>query len=145
MISINKKLKDKILFSNKYNYIYADFTGSGQASPIIEHIICKNILPYYANIHSNSFFSKKMSKYIKYTKDYIKNYMNVSNDQVIIFTGNGSTGSFNHIIRSIDYNNYEKFVIFVFIRFGSLSFEFGLITKLNEVLVMFIKRINIPI
>ena len=113
MISINKKLKKKILFANKYNYIYADFTGSGQASPIIEYYIYKNILPYYANIHSNSFFSKKMSKYIKYTKDYIKNYMNVSNDQVIIFTGNGSTGSFNHIIRSIDYNNYEKINIII--------------------------------
>jgi len=110
MINIKK---NKIIYKNKYNFIYADYIGTCQCSSLIDKYLNKNIYPYYANIHSNSYFSKLMLKYVNKTKKYMRKYLNISDEYVIIFTGNGTTGAINHLVNSIDFKNYKNINIII--------------------------------
>ena len=114
MIKINSQIKNKLMFKNDDNkYIYADYIGTGQPVPIVENYILTNILPFYANVHSNSKGSLMMTQCIDETKDYIRKVMNMSPDQKLIFTGNGATGAINHIVNSINYNKFIQVNIII--------------------------------
>lgn len=93
--------------------IYADYIGSGKPVPIINRYLEKYIFPYYANVHSNSLFSSYMNNLINKTKQYIRQVLNVTETQQLIFTGNGATGAINHLVNSIDYEKYNNIFIFL--------------------------------
>lgn len=62
MINISHETKNQLLYSQvNTKYIYADYTGTGQACPVIDTYIMKNIIPFYSNVHSNSKGAKKMT------------------------------------------------------------------------------------
>lgn len=100
-------------FHNEIKVINADYTASGRPSPIVEHFISKNIYPYYSNTHSNSHNGIYMKNKINYTKSYLKKILNLNDDYIILFTGNGTTAAINHISNSIDYNKYDRVIIFL--------------------------------
>ncbi len=100
-------------YSGQINIIYADYVASGVPSPLIENYLIKNIYPYYANTHSNAHNGIMMKNEIKKTKETLRTNLNLSNDYKIIFTGCGTTGAINHLINSIEYNNYEKVIIYL--------------------------------
>jgi len=87
--------------------IYADSTATGQMSPIIDKYIEK-LAPYYGNTHSNAFCGILMSSKINKVRKYIRETFNLTDDDVIIFTGNGTTGAINHLIHCLDPKNYEE-------------------------------------
>jgi selenocysteine lyase/cysteine desulfurase len=97
----------------KTKITYADYIASGQPSPIIENYMIKYIYPYCANTHSNAFNGIYMKNLISYVKNQIRTDLNIGSDYKILFPGNGTTGSFNHLINLIDYVKYNKVIIYI--------------------------------
>jgi selenocysteine lyase/cysteine desulfurase len=119
-------------FTKKYNkIIFADDTASGRPCRSIEKSIEQNVFPYYSNTHSNATCGTIMKDFVDNTKEIIRDVMNVSSFQKIIFCGSGCTGAVNHLINSIDFSAYSK------IRIHSSAFEhhsnfLPWVEKLNE-------------
>jgi len=103
----------KTKLNKNVKLLYADATGTGKPSPIIDNYVATNILPYYANTHSNSFIGEEMNNLIKNTRKYIHKIFNLRKDHCILFTGNGATGAINHLINSIDFSKFKKVNIMI--------------------------------
>ena len=85
--------------------IYADCTGSGEVDTELDSIISRKVLPYYANIHSDSFCSHIMTSMITKSCGTIKKACVCDiNDYACIFTGNGMTGATKHLTHLINRN-----------------------------------------
>jgi len=97
----------------KTRITYADYIASGQPSAIIENYMIKNIYPYSANTHSNAFNGIHMKNLINHVKEQIRSDLGINSDYKILFPGNGTTGSFNHLINLIDYAKYNKVIIYI--------------------------------
>jgi selenocysteine lyase/cysteine desulfurase len=93
----------RIVIPSLPNTIYCDYIATGRPSPVIEEYIINNVYPYYSNPHSNATYSKVISKMIRESRLYIRSVMNVRDDQVIIFSGNGTTSAINHLANSITF------------------------------------------
>ncbi|CAF4564410.1 unnamed protein product, partial [Rotaria sp. Silwood2] len=79
--------------------IYADYTASGRAVAFIEQYMLSIVLPYYANTHSeNNACALQTTKFREGARTLIKRYVNANNDDVIIFTGSGSTAAINKLV-----------------------------------------------
>ena len=118
LIEIDKRLlySDPIIstpFHKEIFIIFADDIASGRLSPYIENHINNNIFPLYSNTHSNSYCGILMRNKIDAVRSKIKKYMNVQNWQKILFTGNGTTGGFNHLINLIDFDYYSQVNIYI--------------------------------
>lgn len=99
------------------NTIYADTTASGILFKPIETFLFNNIYPFYSNTHSNAFYGQLMCKYIDLSKKIIRKSINASNDDKIIFTGNGSSAAINQIIHCMNLksnlHNKQNTVVFL--------------------------------
>ena len=95
--------------------IYADYAGTGKLDNEIEKYMERNVIPYYSNTHSNSYCGSLMTHYIKKSKKAIRKSVHGSKDDMIIFTGNGSTGAINHLIHILDLKNKTNPVTVVFV------------------------------
>jgi len=88
--SVNYKFPGS--FGDRY-VTYADYIASGQPLKLIEEHIRKVILPTYANTHTEaSFTGLQTSKYREEAREIIKSSVNATKDDLLIFTGSGSTG-----------------------------------------------------
>ncbi len=103
-------------FGKRY-LTYADYIASGQPLKIIEKYIEKEILPTYANTHTEaSFTGLQSSKYREEAREIIKNSVNASKEDLLIFCGSGSTGALDLLIRKLiqTYKEEENFpVVFI--------------------------------
>ena len=112
--SVNYKFTGS--FGNRY-LTYADYIASGQPLKLIEEHIRKVILPTYANTHTEtSFTGLQTSKYREEAREIIKSSVNANEDDILIFTGSGSTGAIDLLIRKLIqfYSSKESFpVVFI--------------------------------
>jgi selenocysteine lyase/cysteine desulfurase len=113
MIVVKNSIKNKLMIKSKENELYADYIATGRISPILEQYMIENIYPYYANPHSNAFFSKIITENIQKTREYIRRTMNLKQNQIIIFTGNGATAATNHLSRSLNLSEYKNINIII--------------------------------
>ena len=97
----------------KKHIIYADYFASGKPYYKIEKFIKYNILPYYANVHSNAYCGKLMATYIKASKEQIKKSINCKDSDKIIFTGSGSSCAITHFIHLLDFKKEHKNVVII--------------------------------
>ncbi|CAF1155130.1 unnamed protein product [Rotaria sordida] len=97
--------------------IYADYTASGRGLTFIEHYMLNNVLPHYANTHSdNNACGRQTTKFREEARTMIKRYVNGTNDDVVIFTGSGSTAAINKLVHVLQLNDEEvrsKTVVFI--------------------------------
>lgn len=99
-------------FSKEYNkIIFADDTATGKPCKLIDKLIESNVYPFYANTHSNATCGMMMKDLVNKTKDIIRQHMNVSDNQKIIFCGNGCTCAVNHLVNKINFLKYKKICI----------------------------------
>jgi selenocysteine lyase/cysteine desulfurase len=103
-------------FDNIY-FVNADMTASGSISNKIEKWLINNVYPYYGNIHSNTFNGKYMTHLLNESKSIIKKSINANENDILLMTGNGTTGAINHLIHILNLTdityNKKKIVIFV--------------------------------
>ncbi|CAI9723458.1 probable cysteine desulfurase isoform X1 [Octopus vulgaris] len=86
--------------------VYCDFTASGRCLTFIEDYIRQYVMPFYGNTHTTtSINSRQTTLFRDDARNIIKECVNASNDDVVIFTGNGCTGAIHKLIGGLNLKN----------------------------------------
>ncbi|CAF3101849.1 unnamed protein product [Rotaria socialis] len=97
--------------------IYADYTASGRSLRFIENYIQNYVIPSYGNTHSeNNACSLQTTKFRGEARALVKKSVNATDNDVVIFTGTGSTGAIHKLVNTLHLNDEEnrnKTVIFI--------------------------------
>ncbi|CAH3136888.1 unnamed protein product [Porites lobata] len=96
--------------------IYCDYTASGKPLRFIENYIRDYVYPFYANTHTTtSVTSRQTTKFREDARDIIKKCVNAGPDDVVVFTGSGTTGAIHKLIHALQLTGtvVGKSVVFV--------------------------------
>lgn len=89
--------------------VYADYTASGRSIDFIESWIGENVLPFYANTHSEtSFTGAQTNHYREQARDIIRSCVNGGPDDKVVFCGSGATAAVNKLIDILGLRNASK-------------------------------------
>ena len=87
----------------KRHVVYCDYTASAKSLIFIENFLMTEVLPYYGNTHTTtSITSLQTTLYRHEAKDIIRNAVNASEDDALIFVGSGCTGAVHKLINGLD-------------------------------------------
>ncbi|MBL1421684.1 MAG: aminotransferase class V-fold PLP-dependent enzyme [Alphaproteobacteria bacterium] len=79
--------------------VYADYTASGRALQQVEEFVTKQILPYYANSHTEaSYCGAYMTNMREEARAYIADQVNAGDDCTVVFAGSGATAAVNRLV-----------------------------------------------
>ena len=78
--------------------IYADYTASGRALKFVEDYIRNEVLPLYANTHTEaSRTGAQTTRFREGARDIILKAVGGSDEDVVIFCGSGATGAIHKL------------------------------------------------
>ncbi|MGY6708266.1 MAG: aminotransferase class V-fold PLP-dependent enzyme [Rhizobiaceae bacterium] len=79
--------------------VYADYVASGRALRQVETFVLEEVLPYYANSHTEaSYCGGLMTSLRREARATIAALCNASLDHAVIFAGNGATAGINRLV-----------------------------------------------
>lgn len=79
--------------------IYSDYTASGRSLTFIEDYITENVLPFYANTHSEaSATGRQTSAYREQARDQIRKSLNAGDEHAVVFCGSGATSAIQKLV-----------------------------------------------
>ena len=79
--------------------VYADYTASGRAYAPIEDFIRDQVLPLYANTHSESSTTGRQTSHLReQARETIRKALNAGDEHAVIFCGSGATAAINRLI-----------------------------------------------
>jgi selenocysteine lyase/cysteine desulfurase len=82
---------------------YADYTASGKPLSFLEEYLQAEVLPVYANTHTlTSFTGLQTTLFRKEARDILQRNMRASKDDVVLFTGSGSTAALTMLIHVLN-------------------------------------------
>ncbi|WP_219703443.1 aminotransferase class V-fold PLP-dependent enzyme [Marinomonas lutimaris] len=98
---------------------YADYTASGRSLDFIEDAIRHNVLPLYANTHTEANATgQQTTAFREQARQQIREAVNASAEDLVIFCGSGATSAINTLISQLglrQLNTEEKAQTTVFI------------------------------
>ncbi|MDG1484083.1 MAG: aminotransferase class V-fold PLP-dependent enzyme [Myxococcota bacterium] len=78
---------------------YADYTASGRSLKFIEDFITTQVMPLYANTHTEtSGTGLQTTRFREDARELIREAVGCSDDDVVIFCGSGATGAINKLL-----------------------------------------------
>ncbi len=94
---------------------YCDYAASGRAAETIEEYVHEQVLPYYANTHSDSSFCGRYTSRLRESaRKTIRDALGADHNHAVLFAGSGATGAVDKLIRLLD-QVYEPESLEVFI------------------------------
>ncbi|XP_071942227.1 probable cysteine desulfurase [Antedon mediterranea] len=83
--------------------VYCDYTASGRSLKFIEDYIQQEVSPLYGNTHTTtSITSRQMTTFRHEAKQVIRECVNASDEDAIIFSGSGSTGAIHKLVHALE-------------------------------------------
>ncbi|OCP35397.1 aminotransferase class V-fold PLP-dependent enzyme [Ensifer sp. LC163] len=80
--------------------VYADYVASGRALMQIEHFILEQVLPYYANSHTEaSYCGGSMTRLRRDARAAIAACCGAGPEHAVIFAGSGATAGINRLVK----------------------------------------------
>ncbi|NNJ72169.1 MAG: aminotransferase class V-fold PLP-dependent enzyme, partial [Enterobacterales bacterium] len=107
MNDLVQKINDSVIGANhlfktpfgEKPLIYADYTASGRSLSFIEDYIREQVMPAYANTHTEfSYTGAQTSHFREQARGIIHKAVNGRDDDKIIFYGSGATCAINKLI-----------------------------------------------
>ena len=82
---------------------YADYTASGRSLKFIEEYILEEVLPMYANTHTEaSGTGLQTSRFREDARDIILDAVGGGDEDILIFCGSGATGAINKLLEVLN-------------------------------------------
>ncbi|MBL4800296.1 MAG: aminotransferase class V-fold PLP-dependent enzyme [Emcibacter sp.] len=83
--------------------IYSDYTASGRSLTFIEDYITENVLPFYANTHSEaSATGRQTTAFREQARGLIAKSLNAGDEYAVIFCGAGATAAIQKMIEILN-------------------------------------------
>ncbi len=83
--------------------VYADYTASGRALTFIEDYIQQQVLPFYANTHTETSYTGAQTTALREeARQEIRRAINAGEDDQIIFCGSGATAAIHKLIEILN-------------------------------------------
>ncbi|WP_380053655.1 aminotransferase class V-fold PLP-dependent enzyme [Falsihalocynthiibacter sp. SS001] len=94
--------------------VYADYVASGRALRQVESYIHENVLPYYANSHTEaSYCGAYMTRMRAAARAEIARVTGADDDCAVIFAGAGATAGLNQLVSLLGVNDAKNAVVFI--------------------------------
>lgn len=79
--------------------VYADYVASGRALSVVERFVLENILPFYANSHTEaSYCGGSMTGFRQAARQVVATCCGADQRYAVIFTGSGATAGLNRLV-----------------------------------------------
>ncbi|MFN2287294.1 MAG: aminotransferase class V-fold PLP-dependent enzyme [Chromatocurvus sp.] len=79
--------------------VYADYTASGRSLDFIERAIREQVLPYYANTHTEASLTGAQTTQLREAaRTQVRHAINAGPDDAVIFCGSGATAAINRLV-----------------------------------------------
>ena len=89
--------------------VYADYVASGRALRQVETFIMNEILPFYANSHTEaSFCGQLMTRLREQARKIVLKSFGGDENYDVIFTGSGATAGINRLVKLLDLPSSEQ-------------------------------------
>lgn len=94
--------------------VYADYVASGRALDQVEDYIRYEVLPYYANSHTEaSFCGSFMTRLRNDARAQIAALTGAGDEHSIIFAGSGATAGLNKLVKLLGVDKAQNAVVFI--------------------------------